>query len=353
MTTLAVVAGDNVSKLQEVQKEVAEFNVGTRKSKLALVQTDLVVQALAKACPDYKYNVKARDTAAGDIDKVTPFKDMPVKNIWTHELETLMLEKKLDFLVHSLKDVPTQLPPKCEVGAVLKRSDPRDAFVIRAGRDHCKISDLPPGAVVGTSSIRRTAQISMLYPHLVVKDMRGNIETRLRKLDAEDSDFDALILAAAGLLRTNAGDRISQYLDSANGGMMYAVGQGAIGIENDLEVQEVKDMLEQINDLQTFLAITVERSLLRTIEGGCSAPLGVETKWLDWGDRLLQFKAIVVSINGKESASIELEANVASVDDADRFGQAAAQKILRKGADKILAEIKAKKPTTVIDLEDK
>ena len=110
MATLSVVAGENVPKLEEVKQDISTFSIGTRKSKLALVQTDLVVKALAKAWPDYKYDIKARDTAAGDIDKVTPFKDMPVKNIWTHELETLMMENKLDILVHSLKG---QRTPRC------------------------------------------------------------------------------------------------------------------------------------------------------------------------------------------------------------------------------------------------
>ena len=351
MTTLAVIAGDNVPRLEGVQKEVPEFNVGTRKSNLALVQTDLVVKALAAAWPDYKYNIKARDTAAGDIDKVTPFKDMPVKNIWTHELETLMLEKKLDFLVHSLKDVPTQLPQGCDVGAVLERADPRDAFVIKAGREHCKISDLPSGAVVGTSSIRRTAQVALQYPHLVVKDVRGNVGTRLNKLDADGGRFDALILAAAGLLRLDLGDRISQYMDADNSGMLYAVGQGAIGIESRFNDANVKEMLAKINHQKTFLAITVERGLLRTIEGGCSAPLGVETKWLK--DDELQLRAVVISIDGSSFAKIDMTQTIRTVEEAGRFGVIAAHDILHKGADKILAEIKAKQPTTITDLEEK
>ncbi|RMZ75669.1 hypothetical protein DV737_g5166, partial [Chaetothyriales sp. CBS 132003] len=332
-----------------------EFNVGTRRSKLALVQTDLVVGALVAAWPDYKFNTKARDDAAGDVDKVTPFKDMQVKNIWTHGLETLLQKGELQLLVHSLKDVPTLLPPGCEIGAVLERENAKDAFVIKAGKPHCKISDLPPGAVVGTSSIRRTAQIALKYPHLVVKDVRGNVGTRLAKLDADDGQFDALILAAAGLLRLDLGHRISQYLDSENGGMLYAVGQGAIGVENADHDPRVREMLAAINHTDTFLAITVERSLLRTLEGGCSAPLGVETTWL--GDKAasptLRFKALVVSIDGKHSAAIDLTQPVQTVEEAEQFGQLAAAEILSKGADKILAEIKAKKPTTPADLDGK
>ncbi|RMZ87196.1 hypothetical protein DV736_g5575, partial [Chaetothyriales sp. CBS 134916] len=332
-----------------------ELNVGTRKSKLALIQTDLVVGALAAAWPAYKFNTKARDTAIGDVDKVTAFKDMPVKNIWTHDLETLLLKGELQLLVHSLKDVPTLLPPGCEIGAVLERENPKDAFVIKAGKPHCKISDLPPGAVVGTSSIRRTAQIALKYPHLVVKDVRGNVGTRLAKLDADDGHFDALILAAAGLLRLDLGHRISQYLDSENGGMLYAVGQGAIGIENADHDSRVREMLAVINHTKTFLAVTVERSLLRAIEGGCSAPLGVETTWLSdkAGSPVLHFKALVVSVDGKHSAAIDLSQPVQTVQEADQFGLLAANDLLRKGADKILAEIKAKNPTTPADVNDK
>ncbi|OAL37669.1 hypothetical protein AYO20_03176 [Fonsecaea nubica] len=354
MTTLAVVSGEHAAANPDESDSKTTFNVGTRKSKLALIQTDLVVQALAEACPEYVYAIKARDTAAGDIDKVTPFKDMPVKNIWTHELETLMLEGQLDFLVHSLKDVPTLLPPGCEVGAVLEREDPRDAFVIKAGRDACNIEDLPAGSTVGTSSIRRTAQIALKYPHLRVLDVRGNVGTRLAKLDAEDGPFDALILAAAGLLRLGLGDRITQYLDSKSGGMLHAVGQGAIGIENRSSDDRVQDMLSQIDHRQTHLATACERSLLRTLEGGCSAPLGVETAWVkkEDGGSLLRLKALVVSTDGKEKAEIDMRDDVQSRDDAEKFGTNAADELLRKGADKILTEIKAKRPTTVTDLQE-
>ncbi|KIY04169.1 uncharacterized protein Z520_00861 [Fonsecaea multimorphosa CBS 102226] len=351
MTTIAVVSGENAAANPTESDSKTTFNVGTRKSKLALVQTDMVVQALAAACPEYVYAIKARDTAAGDIDKITPFKDMPVKNIWTHELETLMMEGQLDFLVHSLKDVPTQLPSGCEVGAVLERGDPRDAFVIKAGRKACNIQDLPAGSVVGTSSIRRTAQISLKYPHLRVVDVRGNVGTRLAKLDAEDGPFDALILAAAGLIRLGLGDRITQYLDSKNGGMLHAVGQGAIGIENRSSDDRVQGMLNLIDHQRTHLATATERSLLKTIEGGCSAPLGVETAWEDGGS-LLRMQALVVSTDGKEKAEIDMTEKVQSREDAEMFGINAATELLRRGADKILADIKAKRPTTVADLQE-
>lgn len=181
--------------------------------------------------------------------------------------------------------------------------------------------------------------------------MRGNINTRVNKLDAEDSKFDALILAAAGLIRIDMTDRITQYLSSEDGGMLYAVGQGAIGIENRTNDLSVRTQIDSINDMPTFLAILAERSLLRFLEGGCSAPLGVETKWLTGTE--LQMKAIVVSTDGKESAETVSTTEIISVEGAEVFGIEVAKDLLSRGADKILAEIKAKKPTTVLDLEDK
>lgn len=238
---------------------------------------------------------------------------------------------------------------------MLVREDPRDVLVVKAGQKQVNIDELPAGSVVGTSSIRRTAQIALKYPHLVVKDMRGNIGTRLAKLDADDGQFDAIILAAAGLLRIDLGGRITQYLDSRDGGMLYAVGQGAIGIESRSNDPRVQASLELIDHTETHLAVAAERSLLRTLEGGCSAPLGVETSWIkgDNGKTLLQMKSNVVSTDGKESVEIELTQEVKTKAEAESFGVNAASKLLHKGADKILNEIKAKKPTTVMDLAEK
>lgn len=351
MSTIAVMTGPEAVELSQALKGEFTLNVGTRKSKLALKQTEMVVEAATKFYPKYTFDVKAKDTAAGDIDKVTPFRDMPVKNIWTHELEKLLEEKQLDLLVHALKDVPTELPHNCEIGGVLERENPRDVFVVKAGRSHCRLQDLLAGAVIGTSSIRRTAQLAQKYPHIVIKDMRGNIETRLRKLDADDSGYDGLILAAAGLIRINLSDRISQYIDSEDGGMLYAVGQGAIGIENRSDDKKVGEIIKKINHLPTFYAVTAERRLLRTIEGGCSAPLGVQTTWVD--EKHLRFQAIVVSIDGSQFAEVDTTEEVTSVDGAQRLGQTVALEILNRGGDKILAEIKAKKPTTITDLEEK
>jgi hydroxymethylbilane synthase len=233
----------------------------------------------------------------------------------------------------------------------MARADPRDVLVLKAGRPHCEMADLPAGVVVGTSSIRRTAQIALKHPHLRVLDVRGNVPTRLRKLDADDSPFDAIIVAAAGLLRLDLGHRITQYLDSSSGEMLYAVGQGAIGVEIRADDENISRILSKIEDTSATLACTAERSLLRTLEGGCSAPLGVETKWLQ--PDVLQMKAIVVSIDGSESVESEMQARLQTAAEAEQFGETVAAELLRKGADRILAAIQAKKMTRPADLEEK
>lgn len=244
------------------------------------------------------------------------------------------------------------MPSQCQLGAILEREDPRDALVLRAGREPCTLAELPPGSVIGTSSIRRTAQIALRHPHLKVSDVRGNVPTRLRKLDEDGSPFDALVLAAAGLIRLGLKDRISQSLSSANGGMLYAVGQGAIAVETRSNDPNVTSVTDRIDHSPTSLACLAERSLLRKLEGGCSAPLGVETEWSSDRDsgRVLQMRAIVVSVDGKESAEIEIDENVTTVAEAEAFGIAVADGLTSKGADKILAAIQAKKKTEVIDL---
>jgi hydroxymethylbilane synthase len=232
----------------------------------------------------------------------------------------------------------------------MARADPRDVLVLKAGRASCEMKDLRAGAIVGTSSIRRTAQIALKHPHLRVQDVRGNVPTRLRKLDAEDSPFDAIIIAAAGLIRLDLAHRITQYLDSNSGGMLYAVGQGAIGVETRADDQNMSRILSEIEDKSATLACTAERSLLRTLEGGCSAPLGVETKWIQ--SDILQMKAIVVSVDGSESVESEMQVRLRTVSEADQFGQNVAADLLRKGADRILAAIQAKKMTRPADLEE-
>lgn len=220
----------------------------------------------------------------------------------------------------------------------MKREDPRDVLVTKKSLKPMTLDELPAGSVIGTSSVRRTAQLARHYPHLKVHDVRGNIETRLSKLDAEDGPFTCLILAAAGLLRANHGARISQFLDSKNGKMLHAVGQGALGVEIRIDDEKTADLLRGIGDEKTTLACLAERSLLRKLEGGCSAPLGVETEWVqgEGGKELLRFRAIVTSVDGQEAAEIERDGVVKTKEEAEEFGISVAQELSDKGAKKIL-----------------
>ncbi|KAL4904891.1 hypothetical protein BDW74DRAFT_168076 [Aspergillus multicolor] len=324
------------------------FTIGTRKSKLALLQTDLVLAALRERFPDYNFKIHSRETA-GDQNTTIALKDFTTKNLWTQELEELLEAGSVDLIVHSLKDVPTLLPSSCTLGPMMKREDSRDVLVIKKGLPNMSLAEMPAGSVVGTSSIRRTAQLARKYPHLKVMDVRGNIGTRLAKLDAEDSPYTCLILAAAGLLRLELGDRIYQYLDSKNAGMLYAVGQGALGIEIRKGDKVMEDMLKTVGHDETTFACLAERSLLRTLEGGCSAPLGVETEWIQDADgsSKLRMRSVVVSVDGSEQAEIEVDGAVDSPQSAEEFGVTVAKALVEKGAGKILAEIQQNKQLKV------
>jgi hydroxymethylbilane synthase len=241
--------------------------------------------------------------------------------------------------------MPTQLPPSCHLAAILQREDPRDAFVARAGKPYTCLADLPAGAIVGSSSVRRMAQIQRLHPHITLADCRGNVPSRLRKLDGQDPncavDYDALILAAAGLLRLGLGHRITQYLDAPE--VLHAVGQGAIGIEVREGDDEVMQLLQQSGmcHTPTALACWSERALLRTLEGGCSVPIGVKTSWESNGE--LKMLARVSSVDGTQVVETEERAVVASQEEAEAFGRAVAATLVELGAAPILKKIEADK----------
>ncbi|KAI1377181.1 porphobilinogen deaminase [Hypoxylon crocopeplum] len=313
------------------------IRVGTRKSALALKQADFVVTALSKLHSTVNFEIKGMHSAA-DKDKVTALYKFGGKGLWTNELEAGLRADELDIIVHSLKDMPTSLPDGLVLACVTEREDPRDVVVVKKGLEdkYKTLSDLPPGAVVGTSSVRRMAQIKRRYPHLRFKDMRGNIDTRLRKLDAEDSEFSVLILAAAGLLRMDFGARIAQYLESGTegGGMLHAVGQGGLGIEARADDQTTLDLLKSIESREAMLAAEAERSVMRTLEGGCSIPIGVETRWIS--DDKLRLTATVVSVEGTEAADAEMIEEIKTPEQAVEFGKKVAQQLVDGGAQKIL-----------------
>ncbi|KAJ4343672.1 porphobilinogen deaminase [Ascochyta clinopodiicola] len=349
-------------------------NIGTRNSALALIQANAVKQALKDANPDRTYEI-CPVMVQGDKDKITPLQQLSqgenAKSLWTGELESMLEKGDLDIIVHCLKDMPTHLPDNLLLGAILEREDPSDALIIspRLPKE-TTLATLPQGATIGTSSVRRAAQLRKLYPHLKFADLRGNVGTRLGKLDAEDSQYSAIILATAGLNRIGFSNRISQRLSSSTGGMLHAVGQGALGIEIRGNDDVMRDMLSKIRCERTTRACGAERALLRTLEGGCSVPIGVETTWrggkglavgaqpakdydkhgaaletsephLD--DQELVLKTMVVSVDGTEFVEHEAARKVRSAEEADEFGQEVARILIEKGAGKILEKIKVEK----------
>jgi hydroxymethylbilane synthase len=233
-------------------------------------------------------------------------------------------------------DMPTSLPSSCALGVICEREDPRDVVVMKANSPYKRIQDLPAGSVVGTSSVRRKAQTFHHFPQLKCVDVRGNLNTRLGKLDADGSQYDCLILAAAGLKRIDLGHRITQYL-SAEDGVLYAPGQGALGLEIRDGDERMLDFLSVLAHRATALACLAERSLLKTLQGGCSAPVGVETTWD--GDELI-LKSSVISPDGKDMVESQKKAVVKTQDEALSLGNELAEQLLDMGADKILHDLR-------------
>lgn len=197
------------------------------------------------------------------------------KALFTKDLEDALRNGGVDFVVHSLKDLPTSLPAGMAIGAVLKREDPRDALVLNEKYKGLTLKELPKDSVIGTSSLRRSAQLARLYPNLIVCDIRGNLNTRLAKLDAPNSKFTGIILAQAGLVRMGWKDRVAQTLEPDD--IMYAVGQGALAVECRSNDEDILRMLSTLSDIDTECIILAERSFLKTLGGGCSAPVAVVT----------------------------------------------------------------------------
>jgi hydroxymethylbilane synthase len=244
--------------------------------------------------------------------------------------------------------MPTQLPSACTIGAILPREDPRDALVLKSSHPptHITFASLPAGSIIGTSSVRRSAQIARRYPHLRFADVRGNVGTRLAKLDAEDGVYTALVLAAAGLKRLDLEGRITMYLDSVNGGLLHAVGQGALGVEIRTGDERIRSLLEPLSHEPTTRACLAERALMRTLEGGCSVPIGVETSWIGADHQTLRMRAVVASLDGTEAVEGDREGRVGSREEAEAFGREMAGELVGRGAGRILEAIGQKKRIT-------
>jgi len=304
--------------------------IGTRKSNLALVQTYWVKKELESRFPEIDFEVEKMSTQGDKILDVALAK-IGDKGLFTKELELGMINKEVDFAVHSLKDLPTNLPDGLMLGCVSKRVNPADALVVNEKHKDKQLDTLPEGSVIGTSSLRRLAQLRHHYPHLTFKDVRGNVNTRLAKLDA--GEYDAIILAVAGLERLDMSDRIHQVIPCEIS--LHAVGQGALGIECRTGDEKVLEVIKAIEDPDTRDCTLAERSFLRVLEGGCQVPIGVNTAIE--GDKLT-LVGMVASLDGQQLLKDTVTGDRTN---PEKIGEELAAKLKEQGAGEILAAILA------------
>uniref|UniRef100_A0A8C2L2U4 hydroxymethylbilane synthase n=1 Tax=Cyprinus carpio TaxID=7962 RepID=A0A8C2L2U4_CYPCA len=300
--------------LQDADGKVSRvIRVGTRKSQLARIQTDSVVEKLKELHPDVHFEIvamsttgdKILDTALSKIgEKIHPSLLLDIIYVYFAQICSLVLW--VDLVVHSLKDLPTVLPVGFTIGSVLKRENPHDAVVLHPKHKGKRLDSLPSKSVVGTSSLRRAAQLKKRFPHLEFKDIRGNLNTRLKKLDEKD-DFSAIILAAAGLRRMGWENRISQILGPED--CMYAVGQGALAVEVRARDQDILEMVSVLNDSDTVLRCISERAFLKHLEGGCSVPVAVYT---EIKNSQLYLTGAVYSLDGSDSLKETMQTSISS-----------------------------------------
>jgi len=304
------------------------LRIASRRSQLAMVQTHWVRDALAQAHADLEITIEAMATQGDKILDVALAK-IGDKGLFTKELEAQMLVDQADIAVHSLKDLPTNLPDGLMLGCITEREDPADALVVHAKHRERTLATLPEGSVVGTSSLRRLAQLRHHYPQLLFKDVRGNVITRLQKLDA--GEYDCLILAAAGLGRLGLGDRIHELIEPSV--CLHAVGQGALGIECRGGDAAVLALIQVLEHLPTSRRCLAERAFLRQLEGGCQVPIGVNSRIE--GDELV-LTGMVASLDGQR---LIRDGARGPQTDPEPIGVALAHTLRAQGAGEILDEI--------------
>ena len=298
------------------------LKIATRKSPLALWQAEHVKARLEYHHPGLKVEL-VKMTTKGDQILNSPLSKIGGKGLFIKELEVGMMEGVADIAVHSMKDVPYEIPPGFELGAILKRENPFDAFV---SNHYESIDDLPQGAKVGTCSMRRIVQLKALRPDLEILDLRGNVNTRLQKLD--DGEYDAIILACAGLIRLKFEDRIKQQIPAEQS--LPAVGQGAVGIEIRENDQEILDLIAPLIDTETSYRITCERAMNARLEGGCSVPIAGYSTIED--DRIT-----LTGLVGNVDTGVILKEQVSgSIDESEQLGTVLADKLISLGAKDIL-----------------
>jgi hydroxymethylbilane synthase len=305
------------------------IRIGTRKSKLALWQSEWVKLQIEKKFHDVRVEL-VKITTKGDKILDVPLAKIGDKGLFTKEIEDAMLRGEVDIAVHSLKDVPTKLPEGLKLMAFSDREDPRDALL---SNGKYTLSNLPEGAVVGTSSLRRRAQLKIIRPDLRIEDLRGNVDTRIRKL--KEGNYDAIILAAAGVKRLGWEEEIDEILSPSV--MIPSVSQGILGIEGREGDKEVESIVrEAVNSTDSEVAATIERAFLRTVEGGCQVPLGCYA--VVNGERV-HVRAFISDLNGEFFHKEEGVFDVKDLEEADKLGVSVAERLLSAGGREILEEL--------------
>ncbi|MFO7188833.1 MAG: hydroxymethylbilane synthase [Pseudomonadota bacterium] len=299
--------------------------IASRESRLAMWQAEHVRAKLGRLYPRCQVEILGMTTRGDSILDVSLAK-VGGKGLFVKELETALEDGRAHIAVHSAKDVPMELPPGFTLAAILTREDPRDAFVSNA---YASLEELPPGAVVGTSSLRREAQLRSRHPHLVVRPLRGNLDTRLAKLDR--GEYDAIVLAAAGLKRLGAAQRIRAYLSTEDS--LPAAGQGALAIECRADQQALIEALAPLNDAETAACVRAERAVSRALAGSCQVPLAAHA---ECADGRLRLRGLVALPDGTRIARAEVEG---AADEAEQLGLRLAEALRAQGADAILAAL--------------
>ncbi|MGE0083803.1 MAG: hydroxymethylbilane synthase [Desulfococcaceae bacterium] len=301
------------------------IKIGTRGSLLALWQANWVKSALTEKFPGLTVDLEIIKTQGDKILDV-PLAKVGGKGLFVKEIEEALLDHRVDIAVHSMKDMPSEIPDGLCIGAIPERENPKDAFISRNGQ---KLEALPQGARVGTSSLRRSAQLKILRTDLEIVSLRGNLDTRLKKLETEN--LDAVILAAAGLRRMGFADRITQYLDENI--MLPAVGQGALCIECRKNDPDITPLISALNHAESRTVVLGERAFLHRLEGGCQVPIAAHGKLA--GDTF-SLCGLVSSLDGK---TVIRETLSGHKEDSENIGIQLAETLLRKGAKEILAQL--------------
>ena len=304
-----------------------EIKIGTRSSKLALWQANYISEELGKIFPGLEVNLKEIKTKGDHITDVALSK-VGGKGLFTKEIEDALLNKEIDLAVHSLKDLPTKLPDRLKIGAVLNRENPSDVLI---SRDKIKFKELKKDLIIGTSSLRRISQLKALRSDLKYIDLRGNLDTRIRKL--EEGLYDAIVLAYAGVKRLGFENKITEIFNPKE--VLPAIGQGSLAIEIRENDKSIEELILKLNNSDAYMISIVERAFLETLQGGCQVPIGA---YSEIAKNKIVLYGLVASLDGETIVRDSIEGKV-NITGSKSLGKTLAERLLQNGADRILKEI--------------